>query len=212
MKNSLPIRWYLADFPDAVHIWLKIPLAFKCTFDSHPKTQVGISKNKVWYSWHHVPRTNKTCIPRTAPLILKTSFPWIMVFISHVQLAARHRTTGGGSSNDWSEVKWYCWWFRNPAITSWYGKHLNIPVPLFIGFYHTFQVVVWDFFHQQYHQILHFEKGFLEWITSLFLRLKKHSKKKEWIWGKYSKSCQLNFTTNHVCVGSIIALSSAKLS
>lgn len=58
----------VADFPDAVHIWLNcwIPrVAFKCTFDSHPKKQVGISKSKVWYSWHHAPKTNKTCVPHS---------------------------------------------------------------------------------------------------------------------------------------------------
>ena len=35
---------------------------------------------------------------------------------------------------------WYCWWFRNPAFTSWGWKFL----PLFTGSF-TSQVVVWDF-------------------------------------------------------------------
>ena len=38
---------------------------------------------------------------------------------------------------------WYCWWKK--SCTSW-GWQL---LPLFTGFY-TSQVVVWDFFHQQY--------------------------------------------------------------
>ena len=39
---------------------------------------------------------------------------------------------------------YYYWWFRNPAPVD------IVNIPLFWGF-HTSQVVVWDFFHQQYH-------------------------------------------------------------
>ena len=40
-----------------------------------------------------------------------------------------------------------CWWFRNPApapleVSSWN--------PIIYGWFYTSQVVVWDFFHQQY--------------------------------------------------------------
>ena len=39
----------------------------------------------------------------------------------------------------------YCWWFRNPTITSWGKGSLSHYLQGFIC-----QVVVWDFFHQQY--------------------------------------------------------------
>ncbi len=41
-------------------------------------------------------------------------------------------------------ICWYCWWFRNPAFTSWYGKYTIIYRVL------APSQVVWDFFHQQY--------------------------------------------------------------
>ena len=56
--------------------------------------------------------------------------------------------------------KWYCWWFRNPAITSWYVTYIYIS-PLFTTRFYTSQVVVWDFFHQQ-HQSPHLPVPYLE--------------------------------------------------
>ena len=49
----------------------------------------------------------------------------------------------------------YCWWFRNPANQLIW----RIP-PLFTRFY-TSQMVVWDFFHPQYHS-LRFSYGSLK--------------------------------------------------
>ena len=51
--------------------------------------------------------------------------------------------------------KWYCWWFRNPA-----NQLICYISPLFTRFY-TSQVVVWDFFHQQY-QSPHLQVPYLE--------------------------------------------------
>ena len=39
----------------------------------------------------------------------------------------------------WGIIGSYCWWFRNPAFTSWYGSLSHY----LQGFY-TSQVVVWD--------------------------------------------------------------------
>ena len=53
--------------------------------------------------------------------------------------------TFGKPGSRWEKwLKWpsqkltYCWWFRNPAITSWYGKYPIIYRVFYI-------VVVWDF-------------------------------------------------------------------
>ena len=51
----------------------------------------------------------------------------------------------------------YCWWFRNPANQLFWAISHYLP-----GFY-TSQVVVWDFFHQQYWNNL---SCYLLWFSS----------------------------------------------
>ena len=48
----------------------------------------------------------------------------------------------------------YCWWLKSGV----HQLRSVVEIPWFTRFY-TFQVVVWDFFHQQYH-----------WITTLMSR------------------------------------------
>ena len=73
--------------------------------------------------------------------------------------AAKHSLLNEGPKDQDLEIlKTYCWWLRNPAVTSWYGKY---HIPSFTGF-HTFQVVE-DFFHQQYHYSL-FDRHSGTWI------------------------------------------------
>ena len=61
------------------------------------------------------------------------------------QGAYRWRWTDSLLSLHHPQAQWYCWWKK--SCTSWYGSFF----PLFTAFY-TSQVVVWEFFHQRYHE------------------------------------------------------------
>ena len=51
------------------------------------------------------------------------------VHLSEMTAASLKQPSVGGRQE---VTRWYCWWFRNPAITSWYGKYPFIYRVLYI--------------------------------------------------------------------------------
>ena len=97
--------------------------------------------------------------------LLSTSGSWSFP----ENFANQERSRDVGIAQDWSALfqptSWryrYCWG-RNSAPVDMAN------IPLFTGF-HTYQVVVWDFFHQQYvHKFHHGVSGFQFRITLIIV-------------------------------------------
>ncbi len=92
----------------------------------------------------------------------------------------------------------YCWWFRNPAITSWYGKY---PHYFFNGFHTCWVVFSPDFWLPSTlsHTFQDFEDGIMESESRWFLRIlvpNKFVKISWWLlvtWGSWMRG-------NYFCI------------
>lgn len=91
---------------------------------------LGVFKHWQHQLWH-------TWLPDKWGMVSWTAFCWSTLWWTWIWQKSLRWDTRSSHAN-------IRWWFRNPAITSWYGKYAIS----FTGFYTSKTVVLWDFFHQ----------------------------------------------------------------